>query len=61
MLQVDHQYPKDITALLRKKEQQSALCHVQSYNRQNSKFDVQELSIAQLQRLPMSYTIRLNG
>nr|XP_007152220.1 hypothetical protein PHAVU_004G111700g [Phaseolus vulgaris]ESW24214.1 hypothetical protein PHAVU_004G111700g [Phaseolus vulgaris] len=30
------------------------------YNRQNSRLDLQELSIVQLRRLPMSYTIRLN-
>ena len=60
MLQAGHQYPEDITALLRKNEQQLAMCHVQSYNRQNSEFDVQELSTAQLRRLPMSYTVRLN-
>ena len=49
MLWVDHQYPKDII-----------MCHVQRYNRQNSKFDVQELPTPQLRRLPMSYTVRLN-
>jgi len=60
MLRASHQYPEDITALLRKNEQQSAMCHVQSYNRQNPEFDVQELSTAQLQCLPMPYTVRLN-
>ena len=59
MLRVGHQYLEDITALLRKNEQ-FVMCHVESYNRQNSRLDLQELSIVQLRRLPMSYTIRLN-
>nr|XP_007134899.1 hypothetical protein PHAVU_010G085200g [Phaseolus vulgaris]ESW06893.1 hypothetical protein PHAVU_010G085200g [Phaseolus vulgaris] len=46
MLRAGHQYLEDITALLRKNEQQSAMCHVQSCNRHNSEFDVQELPIA---------------
>jgi len=33
MLRVGHLYPKDITAQLRKNEQQSAMCIVQRYDR----------------------------
>jgi len=46
MLRAGHQYLEDITALLWKNEQQSAMCDVQSCNRHNSEFDVQELPIA---------------
>jgi len=40
MLRAGHLYPEDITALLRKNEQQSAMCIVQRYDIQNSEFEV---------------------
>lgn len=51
MIRVDHQYPKDITTLLRKNEQQSTMCHAQKYNHKNSDFYVKEIFTPQLSRL----------
>jgi len=59
MLQAAHQYPEDIYALLRKNEQQSAMCLVHRYYRSNSMFDVQEISTPQFGRHPMSYIVKL--
>jgi len=36
------------------------MCHVQRFNRKNSKFDVQEITTPQLARQPMSYIVKLN-
>jgi len=49
-----------MTALLRKNEQQSAMCIVQRYDRQNLEFNVQEIPTPQLHRRPMSYKVKLN-
>jgi len=43
MLRAGHIYPEDITAILRKNEQQSVMCHVERYDSQNSEFDVKEM------------------
>jgi len=51
---------KDIIAQLHKNEQQSAMCIVQCYDRQNSEFEVQEIPTPQLRRRPMSYKVKLN-
>jgi len=44
MLRVGHQYSKDVTALLQQNHQKSAYCHVQRHDRDNSEFEVQEIS-----------------
>ena len=53
MLWAGHLYPKDITAQLCKNEQQSAMCIVHRYDRQNSEFEVQEIPTPQLRRRPV--------
>jgi len=40
MLRVSHLYPEHIIALLRKNEEQYAMCHVQRYEKQSLEFDV---------------------
>jgi len=59
MIRASHIYPKDITTILRKNEQQFVMCHVQRYVRQNSEFDVKEMTTPQRRR-PMSFTTKLN-
>jgi len=44
MLRAGHYYPKDITTLLRKNQQDSAMCFVERFNADNYEFDVQELA-----------------
>jgi len=55
-----HQFPKDLVASLRKNQQQSALCHVQRFNQDNTKFDVQEITSLHLRSRPMSFKVKLN-
>jgi len=59
MIRAGHIYPEDIITILRKNEQQSVMCHVQRYDRQNSEFDVKEMATPQRCR-PMSFTVKLN-
>jgi len=61
MLRAGHQYPEDVTALQQQNHQKSAYCHVQRYDRDNSEFEVQEISSPhQYRSKPISFTIRLN-
>ncbi|XP_014503102.1 uncharacterized protein LOC106763420 [Vigna radiata var. radiata] len=61
MLQAGHQFPEEIADIIRKNQQQSAYCHVHRYNRENSEFDVQEISTPhQYRPHPISYKVRLN-
>jgi len=61
MLRAGHQYPEDVTTLLQQNQQKSAYCHVQRYDRDNSEFEVQEISSPHHYRpKPISFTIRLN-
>jgi len=58
MLRVGHQYLEHITALFQQNHQKSAYCHVQCYNRDNSKFEVQEiLTPHQYGPKPISFTV----
>jgi len=47
MLHAGHYYSEDITTLLRKNKKDSAMCFVERFNAENSKFDVQELATPQ--------------
>lgn len=61
MLQAGHQFPEEIAYIIRKNQQQSAYCLVQRYNRENSEFEVQEISTPhQYRPHPVSYKVRLN-
>ena len=55
MLRAFHQYSKDITSFLPKNEQQSAMCHVQRYNRENLEFVVRDCGEFQTLRLPCAH------
>ena len=44
MLRTSHYYSEDITTLLRKNQQDSAMCFVERFNVKNYEFDVQELA-----------------
>ncbi|XP_047176992.1 uncharacterized protein LOC124844152, partial [Vigna umbellata] len=56
MLQEGHQFPEQIADIIRKNQHQSAFCHVHRYNRENSEFDVQEISTPHHYRhVPLSY------
>ncbi|XP_068498053.1 uncharacterized protein [Phaseolus vulgaris] len=57
MLRAEHEFPDDIVALLRKNEAQSAMCHVQRYDRENSVFDVQDMLTIEHQRYPITFTV----
>jgi len=61
MLRAGHQYLEDVTALLQQNHQKSAYCHVQCYDRDNSEFEVQEISTPH-QYWPklISFTVILN-
>nr|XP_007157938.1 hypothetical protein PHAVU_002G110700g [Phaseolus vulgaris]ESW29932.1 hypothetical protein PHAVU_002G110700g [Phaseolus vulgaris] len=60
MLRVEHKFPEDIVALPRKNEAQSAMCHVQRYDRENSIFDVEDMLTIEHRLYPMTYTVKLN-
>ncbi|XP_052736606.1 uncharacterized protein LOC108328482 [Vigna angularis] len=61
MIQAGHQYPEQIADIIRKNQQQYAYCHVHRYNRENSEFDVQEISTPHHYRpVPLSYKVSLN-
>jgi len=47
LLRASHYYPKDITTLFRKNQQDSTMCLVERFNVENSEFDVQELTTPQ--------------
>nr|XP_007136176.1 hypothetical protein PHAVU_009G024500g [Phaseolus vulgaris]ESW08170.1 hypothetical protein PHAVU_009G024500g [Phaseolus vulgaris] len=58
MLRACHYYSEDITTLLRKNQQHSAMCFVERFNAKNSEFDVQELATPQHAfRLPCRHVI----
>jgi len=46
--------------LLWKNEAQSAMCHMQRYDRENSVFDVEDMMTVEHRRYPMTYTVKLN-
>jgi len=60
MIAGGHQFPEDIAASLRKNQQQSAMCHVQTFSQDNTEFDVQEIASHHLRRRPMSFKVKLN-
>jgi len=61
MLRAGHQYSEDVTALLQQNHQIFAYCHVECYDRDNSKFKVQEIStLHQYRPKLISFTVRLN-
>jgi len=60
MLRAKHQFLEDIVVLLRKNEAQSAMYHVQRYDRENSVFDVEDMLITELRYYPTTYTVKLN-
>jgi len=60
MLRTGHYYPKDITSLLRKNQQDSAMCFVERSNVENSELDIQELATPEHGQRPQSYTVKLN-
>jgi len=44
MIAGGNQFPEDIATSLRKNQQQSAMCHVQTFSQDNTEFDVQEIA-----------------
>jgi len=60
MLRADHQYPKEINAIIRKNQQQAGMCQVRRYSRDNNEFEVQEIFSPHDHCLPVSFTVRLN-
>lgn len=61
MLQEGHQYPEEISDVIWNNQQQSTFCRVHCYDRENSEFDVQEISNPhQYRSHRILYNVRLN-